>query len=228
MDDDELVGRQGQLDLAPGQVAAIEEERRSSDAVGDGELVHQARPHTHVAVLRALAGASEGQGIDLGSGRPGEGPRGGQLQRRRRREAGALRQIGGQHAGEGRQRLAGPFELEGGAGQVVDPVVPGAADPAQREASLSAVRRERDADVPAARRDEREADLQVDGHGHDQPGVVVGVLADEVHPTRGAHHRRGREVTAASGGLGEAGEEGGPIHRRKRTVRVDRPWAARA
>ena len=98
----------------------------------------------------------------------------------------------------------------------------------EREASLSAVRGEPDPHVLAARRDERETDLQVDRHGHDQAGVVVGVLADQVHPPRRADHGGAVHVQAGSGDRGKAGKEVGSIHRRKRTVRVDRPWRVRA
>ena len=131
VDDDELVGRQGQRDLAPGQVAAIEEERRAGDPMRRGELIHEPGSHPDVAVLRTLADAGQRQRVHLRPRRPGEGPGRGQLQRGGRREAGALRQVGRQDAREGGERLTGPLELERRARQVVDPVVLWRADAAR-------------------------------------------------------------------------------------------------
>ena len=187
---------EGQGDRPPGERPAVEEHRRSGNPAGAGELVHEAAVDPDVGVLGALADPGELQRRD-GRGVLRQGPRRGQLQGRRRREARSAGQRRGEAAPEAASGDAGLRERPCRAGQVAGHPGPAGPDRVEVEGRPVARRRADQLDPPIGRGLEGDPDLEVDGGRQDVALVVVGVLADEVdpagsadgQPVRGAPHR---------------------------------------
>ena len=168
--------------------AAVDEERPPRPSERHSGLVHDPALHANVVVLAPLAEPCNLHPVDA-MGREvrriEHGKRRRQLERGRRRQPGRDREVAGQDAAEPVERQPGGLERPRRRGDVVDPPAAPRRDRIEGELAALTVG-QGDRDMPIARRDEREADLEADGCRQHEPEVVVGVLADQVDPPGGA------------------------------------------
>ena len=135
------------------------------------------------SVLGALGQAGGRHRLPGQIGGGGEGARGRDLQRRGRREAGADRDLAREHAVPPAQRGAGFLEGPGRALDVFDPAL-AAVERAQLELLLVREVERAEHDPVVGARAQRDPGPEVQGHGEDEPFVVVGVLAEQVDAPR--------------------------------------------
>ncbi len=190
-DEGDVVERQ--RDRTVRQRPAVEQERRAGLAEDRRELVHDPVVEADVPVLRALDDVDEVHPIDRRRISARERPRRDDLDRGRRGQARALRQVGRQQAAEAPRGRAGRAQRPGHAGDVVEPRAPSRADIPDREARPLPRRREGQLGHPVIGGHESDRDSEVDRHRQHVAVVVVGVLADQVDPAGRVHDadRRG-------------------------------------
>ena len=167
----------------------------------DHELVHDAALHADPAVLGALGQARGGDGLPRQAGGGGEGARGRDLERGRRGQAGADRDLARQHALPAAQAWARLLEGPGRAFHVFDPAL-AALEAPQVELVLVAEIQRAQHDPAVRARTQRDPGPEVQGHGQHEPFVVVGVLAEQVHPPGRVDDQR--RVAAEALGEGRA------------------------
>jgi hypothetical protein len=137
-------------------------------------------------------------------GRVEQSPRRGQLDRSRRREPRRDRQRAREHAPEPADCHARLLQRPRDRDRVVNPGAARGTHVVEREACPLARGEQGDLDLPVVGRHERDPDLEIDCGGQHEPEVVVRVLADQVHPTRGAGDaNRGRVRGCLGGRLGQ-------------------------
>ncbi len=182
--DKELHAFQRQGHVVVGQEARVDEHGVAFLGQAGDELVHHpAAGNPHELILGFLRKLRELFPSDVDAVQVLDGQRRGRLQRRRRREAGSLRDIavdGDVHAA---QRVAGCKELADDGFGIVRPAV-FLSEPERRQGGTLAVlvvhRVEPQVGILAPR--DGHAHGEIDGHGEDEAVVVVGVLTHEIHP----------------------------------------------
>ena len=173
--------------MAVGEVATVEQERVTCAGVGDRELVHDPAFDADELVLGALT--EDGQ---VRAGNVGECASDGHLECGRGREADPL----GKRAGDAEMgsfcRLEQPDDP-------ADVVTPGAGRLDQTElkdvrfAEIGRI----DGDQVVLTLISLDGGEEIDRDGKDETAVVVGVLAEEVDPSRGPRRPGGPDVHAA-------------------------------
>ena len=186
IDHDECdVVREG--DRAPLERSTVKKQRGAGHTARNRELVHEPRSKAHVFVLGPLADPGEIERrrlIRRGAEQP---PRGRELDRGTRRQAGTCRQRRGDHTADSTRSAAALGQGPGDACDVVDPrAVLRSADVEVERAPRSRVE-PREVDPPIIGRCDGHPDLAIDRRRQHVAEVVIGVLADEVHATGGAH-----------------------------------------
>ncbi len=195
-DDDPHARRQDHVSALEG--AAVEQDRPTGTTRGAGELIHDPAVDAEEVALGALGqGRQRRRRHEALAGEQGHGRR--QLQRRNRAEAGGGWDGGVDDAIEATDRERGLAQRPGHAGDVVAPrgapghgaARPAPATPADQfvDPELGPLGRlqRRDAHQPVASRAGGDPGVELDRRGHDEPVVVVGVVADQVHPAGRPH-----------------------------------------
>jgi hypothetical protein len=122
--------RQGarQRQNLPALVAAIQKEHRALLAAEAGELVLETRLHSQEFVLHPASEPRQLEPVDVDGGKSHPGEQEGDLERRRRADAGTQRQIARHGGVEATHLVPGGRQRPGDARRVVDPF-PRAATP---------------------------------------------------------------------------------------------------
>ena len=147
---------------------------------GGDELIHDATVDANPLVLRALCDQRHRAGIPRDSAHRGEGPRHRHLERGARRQAGADRHVAGNDSLPC-QRVQ-PLLLQGPRDtmQILDPPAAMSIVADDEARVLGKIERVYD-DAPIGSDPGRDPDLSIDCHWKNEPLVVIGVIADEVH-----------------------------------------------
>ena len=198
-DDDPHARRQDHVSALEG--AAVEQDRPIGAARGTGELIHDPAVDAEEVALGALGqGRQRRRRHEALAGEQGHGR--GQLQRRDRAEAGAA--VGWRsrrrHRSHGpgarlraatrpcRRRSRSIVARRGHRARARRPRRPAAHDEfVDPELGPLGRLQRHDAHQPVASRAGGDPGVQLDRRRQDQPVVVVGVIADQVHPARGPH-----------------------------------------
>ncbi len=188
-DDRHAVFREPQWDIACLERPAVDEQRVVFVAKRRRELVHDARPHADVLVLRPVTQQREIDVADRQRERIPQRARNGHFERRGRRKSRRPRYVAPNHEIDARDCVALRHESARDRFDVRRPSAapPGRAFIVQPRCDLTALAvieriRAHPRVVSAGPRDE---DAAVDRERQDEPVVVVDVLADEVDAPRG-------------------------------------------
>ncbi len=178
--------------------AAVDQQRCARDAASRDVLVHDAAAHADEVVLGALADLGDRDRVE-GQARGGEERMGdADFERRRGAQARSERHVAPDDQVGAAEPPAALFDHGRDAEHVVRPVVP-AARRGSIEVELARFVHEQGMDADLAVRAGRAGDEggEIERRRHDETVVVVGVLADQVHPAgRAADHARAAEAQA--------------------------------
>ena len=181
----------GQGDGLGLEAAAVDQQGVALAAGGRDQLVHDPAVDAHPLVLGLLAQLGHDGRVPGEIGPDGERPSRGHLERRRGGQPGAQGHVAGDHALPAGQIQARLVEAPRGPLDVLDPGrVAGGPLAVGRQAIegelVGPIEVDRVGDHPAVVAwPHRDPDRPIDGQGHDEPVVVVGVFADEVDPAWG-------------------------------------------
>ena len=185
-------------DVARFERAAVDQERIAGDAAGRDILVHDAAAHADIVVLRPLADFCDFDRLERQSGGGHERMRDAHFERGRGAQARAERHVGEDDEIGAAEAPPALLQHHGDAEHIVRPLVPAARRRGVEVERARLVHDHRiDAEPPVRPRRGGDEGGEFERRRHDEAVVVVGVLADQVHPPRRAADFRHAAEAAA-------------------------------